>query len=421
MNDIITQLKKRDLITKITNEHLLVNELSNKSISLYCGFDPTSDSLHLGHLIPLLCLKRFQLSGHQPIVLIGGATGLIGDPSFKSRERKLNSLQSVEGWVNNIKQQISFILECNYGKNKAIILNNFSWFNSMNILTFLRKIGKYFSINQMLNKEAIRKRLNRNNTGISFTEFTYALMQSYDFAYLNKQYNVRLQIGGSDQWGNIISGISLTRRMYENIVYGLTLPLITKSDGTKFGKTETESIWLDPNKTSPYKFFQFWINTDDKDVYTLLKYFTFIDIHHLSYLKKKNNLDIILKAKYLLAEEITRIVHGTNGLIAAKRITDSLFHGTLQNLKFNDVQQLIQDGIPKIVLNTGTNLPQALVIAGLASSLRQARQMISANAISINGNKQILTNYIFSNIDRIYDKYTILSRGKKNHYIIIWK
>lgn len=307
-SDLIQELQIRTFIAQITNKQVLINQLLQNSISLYCGFDPTADSLHIGHLIPLLCLKHFQLAGHRPIVLIGGATGLIGDPSFKITERKLNNFNIVEEWVEKIKNQLSLFLDFKCGNNSAIITNNYDWLSTMNILIFLRKIGKYFSVNQMINKETIKHRLQRYNSGLSFTEFSYNLLQSYDFVYLNKQYGVRLQVGGSDQWGNIISGIDLTRRLNKNNVFGLTLDLITNTDGTKLGKTERNTIWLDPNKTSPYKFYQYWINTTDHNVYRFLKLFTFFEVSHINKIEKiyKQNNELRY-AQFLLAEEMTRI------------------------------------------------------------------------------------------------------------------
>ncbi|SQJ20275.1 Tyrosine--tRNA ligase [Serratia rubidaea] len=259
--NLIQQLQERGLVAQVTDEEALAERLAQGPIALYCGFDPTADSLHLGHLVPLLCLKRFQLAGHKPVALVGGATGLIGDPSFKAAERKLNTTDTVNEWVEKIRKQVSPFLDFDCGDNSAIAANNYDWFGDMNVLTFLRDIGKHFSVNQMINKEAVKQRLNRDDVGISFTEFSYNLLQGYDFAELHRRHQVVLQIGGSDQWGNITSGIDLTRRMHQQQAFGLTVPLITKADGTKFGKTEGGAVWLAPEKTSPYKFYQFWINT----------------------------------------------------------------------------------------------------------------------------------------------------------------
>ena len=258
---LINDLQSRGLIAQMTAAEKLVEHLSSGSRTLYCGFDPTADSLHIGSLVPLLVLKRFQQHGHKPIALLGGATGLIGDPSFKSQERKLNTSNVVASWVDLIKKQISQFISFDAGDGSAEVVNNLDWIEKIDLLTFLRDVGKHFSVNNMVNKESVKQRLDRDGEGISFTEFTYMLLQSYDFAELNSRYGCTLQIGGSDQWGNITGGVDLSRRIHGSQVFGMTLPLVTKSDGTKFGKTETGTIWLDPKKTSPYAFYQFWLNT----------------------------------------------------------------------------------------------------------------------------------------------------------------
>ena len=411
--DVIKQLQERGLIAQVTDETALTEQIMQGPIALYCGFDPTADSLHLGHLVPLLCLKRFQLAGHKPVALVGGATGLIGDPSFKAVERKLNTQDTVQDWADKIKQQVSPFLDFDSGDNAAIVANNYDWFGSMNVLDFLRDIGKFFSVNQMIAKESVKQRIDREDQGISFTEFSYSLLQSYDFASLNKQHKVVLQIGGSDQWGNITAGIDLTRRLNQQQVYGLTVPLITKSDGTKFGKTESGAVWLDPKKTSPYKFYQFWINTADSDVYRFLKFFTFMSLDAINALEEEDkNSGVAPRAQQVLAEEVTKLVHGEQGLIAAKRITESLFSGSLKSLSQDDFAQLEQDGMPTVLLNTDADLQQALVNADLAPSRGQARTMIESNAISINGEKQSTADYKFSESDRLFGRYTLLRDRK---------
>lgn len=420
--DVIKQLHERGLIAQVTDETALTEQIMQGPIALYCGFDPTADSLHLGHLVPLLCLKRFQLAGHKPVALVGGATGLIGDPSFKAVERKLNTQDTVKDWADKIKQQVSPFLDFDNGDNAAIVANNYDWFGSMNVLDFLRDIGKFFSVNQMIAKESVKQRIDREDQGISFTEFSYNLLQSYDFASLNKQHKVVLQIGGSDQWGNITAGIDLTRRLNQQQVYGLTVPLITKSDGTKFGKTESGAVWLDPKKTSPYKFYQFWINTADSDVYRFLKFFTFMSLDAINALEEEDkNSGVAPRAQQVLAEEVTKLVHGEQGLIAAKRITESLFSGSLKSLSQDDFAQLEQDGMPTVLLNTDADLQQALVNADLAPSRGQARTMIESNAISINGEKQSTADYKFSESDRLFGRYTLLRRGKKYYCLLIWQ
>lgn len=420
--NLIKQLQERGLVAQVTDEKALAERLAAGPIALYCGFDPTADSLHLGHLVPLLCLKRFQEAGHKPVALVGGATGLIGDPSFKAAERRLNTEETVQDWVDKIRRQVSPFLDFDCGSHSAIAANNYDWFGGMNVLTFLRDIGKHFSVNQMINKEAVKQRLNRDDVGISFTEFSYNLLQGYDFACLNKMHNVVLQIGGSDQWGNITSGIDLTRRLHQQQVYGLTVPLITKSDGTKFGKTEGGAIWLDPKKTSPYKFYQFWINTADADVYRFLKFFTFLSLEEIDSLEQADKAsDSAPRAQYVLAELVTRLVHGEAGLTAATRITDSLFNGNLGDLSEADFEQLAQDGVPMIELERGVDLQQALVDAELQPSRGQARKAIAQNAITINGVKQADPEYAFQDADILFSRYTLLRRGKRNYCLICWK
>ena len=421
-SNLIKQLQERGLIAQVTDEQALAERLAQGPIALYCGFDPTADSLHLGHLVPLLCLKRFQLDGHKPVALVGGATGLIGDPSFKATERKLNTNETVNEWVEKIRQQVSPFLDFNCGDNSAITANNYDWFGGMNVLTFLRDIGKHFSVNQMINKEAVKQRLNRDDSGISFTEFSYNLLQGYDFAELYNRHKVVLQIGGSDQWGNITSGIDLTRRLHQQQAFGLTVPLITKSDGTKFGKTEGGAVWLDPKKTSPYKFYQFWINTADADVYRFLKFFTFLSLEEINALEEEDKASgKAPRAQYVLAEQVTGMVHGEEGLAADRRITESLFSGALNDMTEADLAQLEQDGMPVVNLEADADLQQALVAGGLAPSRGQARTMISSNAITLNGEKQTDPEFRFSDSDRLFGRYALMRRGKKNYSLLIWK
>lgn len=422
MTSVIQQLRERGLIAQITDEAALEQRLSQGMLALYCGFDPTADSLHLGHLVPLLCLKRFQLAGHKPVALVGGATGLIGDPSFKASERKLNTAETVVQWGDKIKQQVSPFLSFDQQANSAILANNYDWFANMNVLQFLRDIGKHFSVNQMINKEAVKQRLQRDESGISFTEFSYNLLQSFDFASLNEKHGVELQIGGSDQWGNITSGIDLTRRLQQKQVFGLTVPLITKADGTKFGKTESGAIWLDAKKTSPYKFYQFWINTADADVYRFLKFFTFLPIEQINQLEETDkNSGKAPQAQAVLAEQVTRLVHGEAGLTAAKRISQNLFSGDLASMQESDFAQLAQDGMPTLAVEGEMDLLQALVESQLVPSRGQGRNMVNANAISINGQRHSDAEYQFSADDKRYQRYTLLCRGKKHYCLLVWR
>ena len=419
---LIQDLHDRGLIAQITDAPALDKLLTETSVTLYCGFDPTADSLHLGHLVPVLILKRFQEAGHQPIALVGGATGMIGDPSFKATERKLNTPEVIASWVGNIRGQVAPFLKFD-GANAAIMANNYDWFGSMNCLEFLRDIGKHFSVNAMIKKEAVQQRLAREDQGISYTEFSYSLLQGYDFAELYKRHGCLLQIGGSDQWGNIVAGTDLTRRLHQKQVFGLTLPLITKADGTKFGKTESGAIWLDPKKTSPYAFYQFWLNTSDADVYKFLKFFTFLPVDRINEIEASDQASGGKpEAQRILAEEATRLVHGEVALMAARRITECLFSGQLADLTENDLEQLAQDGMPGIQLDkANASLIDALVAASLAKSKSEARSFIQSGSVSINGIKAELLEHQIVDAERLYGRFTILRRGKKNYGLLSWQ
>ena len=419
--NLIQELKDRGLIAQITDEEALSERLAKGPITLYCGFDPTADSLHLGHLVPLLCLKRFQEAGHNPVALVGGATGMIGDPSFKATERSLNTLDIVADWVTKIQRQVSPFLDFDNATNPARMVNNHDWFGNMDVLTFLRDIGKHFSVNQMISKESVKQRINRDEVGISFTEFAYSLLQSYDFASMNKDMGMELQIGGSDQWGNITAGIDLTRRMNQQQVFGMTVPLITKSDGTKFGKTEGGAVWLDPSKTSPYKFYQFWMNTADADVYRFLRFFTFLSEEEIQQIEENDrNSGKAPQAQRILAEKATALVHGEEQLAAAQNITRCLFENDLERLSESDFAQLAQDGMPSASASGEDDLQQVLVNAELATSRSQAKTHITSNAIMVNGEKVSDAYYAFQDADKLFGRYTLIRRGKKNYSLIVW-
>ncbi|MBO7081910.1 MAG: tyrosine--tRNA ligase [Neisseriaceae bacterium] len=420
MNVLIDDLQQRGLIAQTTDKDALSALLNEKSITLYCGFDPTADSLHIGHLLPVLTLRRFQMAGHQPVALVGGATGMIGDPSFKAVERSLNSADTVQQWSEKIKQQLTPFLRFE-GENAARMANNADWFMSMNCLDFLRDIGKNFSVNAMLNKESVKQRLERDDVGISFTEFAYSLLQSYDFAQLNQRYGCVLQIGGSDQWGNITAGIDLTRRLNQATVYGLTLPLVTKSDGTKFGKTESGAVWLSAEKTSPYQFYQFWLKVADADVYQFLKYFTFLSIEQIQTIEETDrNSNTKPEAQRILAEEMTRLIHGENALAAAQRISQSLFAEDQSDLTEDDFAQLALDGLPSFNVSGSLNIVQALTASGLAKSNNEARGFISQGAVSVNGQKIEQAEMVLDENHQRFQRYAILRRGKRNHALLVW-
>ena len=418
---LLQDLQDRGLIAQLTDAETLDRMLSEEKVTLYCGFDPTADSLHLGHLVPVLILKRFQEAGHTPIALVGGATGMIGDPSFKATERKLNTPDVIATWVDKIRDQVKPFLKFD-GDNPAIMANNYDWFSGMNCLEFLRDIGKHFSVNAMIKKESVQQRIAREDQGISYTEFSYSLLQGYDFAELYKRHGCTLQIGGSDQWGNTTAGTDLTRRLHHTQVYGLTLPLITKADGTKFGKTESGAVWLDPKKTSPYAFYQFWLNTADADVYKFLKFFTFLPVDRIAEIEAADQASGGKpEAQRILAEEATRLVHGEAALQAAQRITQSLFSGQLSDLTENDLEQLAQDGMPGTTLD-GANgsLIDALVAAGLAKSKSEARTFIQSGSVTVNGQKAEALDHQIAGGERLFGRFTILRRGKKHYGLISW-
>lgn len=425
--NLLGELKARGLIAQMTAEPQLVEWLQ-ESRTLYCGFDPTADSLHIGSLVPLLTLKRFQLAGHKPIALVGGATGLIGDPSFKAQERKLNTADVVIEWVGRIHAQVSRFLNFESGTTSAAVVNNLDWVGKMNVLDFLRDIGKHFSVNNMIHKESVRQRIEREGEGISFTEFTYMILQSLDFAELYKTHNCSLQIGGSDQWGNIVGGVDLTRRLHDGQVFGLTLPLVTKADGSKFGKTESGTVWLDANKTSPYAFFQFWLNTADADVYKFLRYFTFLSVEQIAAIE---SADIAAQGKpqaqAILAREMTAMIHGEEGLQAAQRITEVLFSGSTDNLSENDCAQLMLDGVPSSVLERRRlgekSLSQWLVDAGLVDSGKQIKDAVHRGALLVNGVS--LQNEAMANAAEalapegaLFGRFYLVKLGKKKYHLI---
>ena len=432
MKSVIQDLQSRGLIAQTTDIEALDALLNEQKISLYCGFDPTADSLHIGHLLPVLALRRFQQAGHTPIALVGGATGMIGDPSFKAAERSLNSAETVAGWVESIRNQLTPFLSFD-GDNAAIMANNADWFGSMNCLDFLRDIGKHFSVNAMLNKESVKQRIERDDVGISFTEFAYSLLQGYDFAELNKRHGAVLEIGGSDQWGNITAGIDLTRRLHQKQVFGLTLPLVTKSDGTKFGKTEGGAVWLNAKKTSPYQFYQFWLKVADADVYKFLKYFTFLSIEEIDAIEAKDKASGTKpEAPRILAEEMTRLIHGEEALAAAQRISESLFAEDQSHLTESDFEQLALDGLPTFEVSESLNVVETLVKTGLASSNKEARGFVNSKAVLLNGKPAEANNpnhaaekpddaYMLTDEHKRFGKYTIVRRGKRNHALLVWK
>lgn len=415
---LLDELTRRGLVAQNSDPVALASHLATPR-TVYCGFDPTAGSLHIGHLVPLLMLRRFQLAGHTPVALVGGATGLIGDPSFKATERNLNSAETVQSWVASLSAQIKALLPASEGLAAPQLVNNADWMGQMSALDFLRDIGKHFSVNAMLARESVRQRLARPDQGISFTEFSYALLQSQDFAVLNQRLGCTLQIGGNDQWGNITSGMDLTRRLHQAQVYGMTLPLITKADGTKFGKTEGGAVWLDPALTSPYAFYQFWLGTADEDVYRFLRYYSFMPLSEIEALEAEDAKRQGRKlAQQVLADELTELVHGKGALAAVQRISELLFSGEVARLGESDLAQLAQDGMPGWRIEGETSLVTLLVECGLANSKRIARELLAAGAISLNG--EIRRDEPLTAADRLFGRYLLLRRGKKQYRLVTW-
>lgn len=416
--NVLEDLQWRGIVYQQTDEEGIQNTINKEKISLYCGVDPTADSMHIGHLLPFLTLRRFQKEGHRPIVLVGGATGLIGDPSGKSEERKLQTLETVQHNVDCIQNQLKRIFDFD-SENGAIMVNNYDWAGSMDIVTFLRDYGKHVGVNYMLAKDTISSRL---ETGISFTEFTYTILQAMDFLHLYENHNCKMQIGGSDQWGNITTGLELIRKMAPegSKAYGLTIPLVTKADGTKFGKTESGAIWLDPEKTSPYEFYQFWINTADADVIKYLKFFTFLSREEIEELEKAVQEEPHLrKAQKALAEEMTRLIHGDEALEQAIKITAALFSGDIKNLSASEIKQGFKD-VPSYEHSEGgeVGIVDLLVAAKISPSKRQAREDVTNGAVSVNGERVTELDYVLSEKDRIEGQFTVIRRGKKKYFLI---
>lgn len=417
MMSLLEDLKWRGIVYQQTDEEGTEELLKKEKISLYCGIDPTADSMHIGHLLPFLTLRRFQNEGHRPIVLVGGATGLIGDPSGKSEERKLQTLEAIQHNVSSIQQQLKKIFSFE-GENGALMVNNYDWAGSMDIVTFLRDYGKHVGVNYMLAKDTIASRL---DTGISFTEFTYTILQAMDFLHLYEKHNCKMQIGGSDQWGNITTGLELIRKMMPEGAkgYGVTIPLVTKADGTKFGKTESGAIWLDPEKTSPYEFYQFWINTADADVIKYLKYFTFLPKEEIEALENSLAEEAHLrKAQKALAEEMTKLIHGEAALEQAIKISAALFSGDVKNLTASEITQGFKDVPSYEPTGEENGIVDLLTAAKISPSKRQAREDVSNGAVYVNGERITATDYELTEKDRIEGQFTIIRRGKKKYFLI---
>lgn len=417
MMNIIDELEWRDAINQQTDAEGLRALVSEKSISLYCGVDPTGDSMHIGHLIPFMMLKRFQLAGHRPVILIGGATGTIGDPSGRQTERHLQTMEQVQKNVDALTAQMKKLF-VNDGDTGLRMVNNYDWTSTLTILDFLRDYGKNFSVNTMLAKDIVASRL---QTGISFTEFSYQILQSIDFLHLYKEEDVQLQIGGADQWGNITSGLDLIRKKEgpEAKAFGLTIPLMLKADGTKFGKTAGGAIWLDPKKTTPFEFYQFWANTDDRDVIKYLKFFTFLTKEQIDELEAKVTTEPHKReAQRVLAEEMTKFVHSEDALLQAQKITEALFSGNIKSLTADEIEQGFKD-MPTFHASRETkNIVDWLVDLGIEPSKRQAREDITNGAISLNGDKVDDPNMDVTTSNSFDGRFIIIRKGKKNYSLV---
>ena len=418
-NALLEELQWRGLIYQQTDEQGIEDLLNKEQVTLYCGADPTADSLHIGHLLPFMTLRRFQEHDHRPIVLIGGGTGMIGDPSGKSEERVLQTEDQVAKNVEGLSAQMHKLFE--FGTDKgAVLVNNKNWLSQISLISFLRDYGKHVGVNYMLGKDSIQSRL---ENGISYTEFTYTILQAIDFGHLNRELNCKIQVGGSDQWGNITSGIELMRRMYgQTEAYGLTIPLVTKSDGKKFGKSESGAVWLDAEKTTPYEFYQFWINQSDEDVIKFLKYFTFLSKEDINRLEQsRDEAPHLREAQKALAENVTEFIHGKEALDDAIRISEALFKGDLKSLSIKDIKAGFKE-VPQVeVSKETTNIIDVLIESGIASSKRQAREDVNNGAIYINGEREQSVDHNLTDEDKFDNEFTIIRRGKKKYFMVNYK
>ena len=417
MSNLLEELKYRDLVYQQTDEEGIKKLLETESVSIYCGTDPTGDSLHVGHLLPFLTLKRFAKYGHKPVVLVGGGTGIIGDPSGRSEERQLQSLETIAENAKKLENQLRNIFR---GDENIEFVNNGDWLGKMSMIEFLRDFGKLINVNYMLAKDSVSSRL---ENGLSFTEFSYTLLQGIDYAYLNEHHGVKMQLGGSDQWGNITTGLEIMRKLRGDVeAYGFTIPLMLKSDGTKFGKSTGGAVWLDPEKTTPYEFYQFWFNTADNDTISAIKKFTFLEKEEIEKLEeslaKEPHLRLAQKA---LAEELVKIVHGEAALESALNITKALFSGNIKELTLDELKVAVK-GMPKAQLpKDDINIVDFLVESGVVTSKRQAREDVNNGAISINGDKVTDLAFTVDSSSRLEDSFTVVRRGKKHYKLVEYK
>lgn len=417
--NIFEELKARGLVFQTTDEEALVKALTEGQVSYYTGYDPTADSLHLGHLVAILTSRRLQLAGHKPYALVGGATGLIGDPSFKDAERSLQTKETVLEWSDKIKGQLSQFLDFENGANKAELVNNYDWFSQISFIDFLRDVGKYFTVNYMMSKDSVKKRI---ETGISYTEFAYQIMQGYDFYELNQKFNVTLQIGGSDQWGNMTAGTELLRRKADKTGHVMTVPLITDASGKKFGKSEGNAVWLDADKTSPYEMYQFWLNVMDEDAIRFLKIFTFLSLEEITEIEKAFDAARHERlAQKTLAKEVVTLVHGEEAFKQVLNITEQLFAGNIKNLSAAELKQGLSN-VPNYQVQDEDNLNivEILVSSSISPSKRQAREDVQNGAIYLNGERIQDLDYTLTEDDKIDGQLTVIRRGKKKYAVLTY-
>jgi len=424
MPDIFAELSWRELIAQTTDDQALPGWLREKPRTLYIGFDPTADSLHVGSLVQLMVLRRFQQAGHRPVALVGGATGMIGDPSGKSEERNLLSLEVLHHNIAGRQAQMCRFLDFDCGRNSAVLVNNYDWTAKFGYLEFLRDVGKHFPVNVMLTKDSVKSRLERSDAGLSYTEFSYMLLQAYDFVYLHDRYECDLQVGGSDQWGNITAGIDLARRLRGVQLYGITCPLLTKSDGTKMGKTESGTLWLAPEKTSPYQFYQYWINLDDADVDKCLRFFSDLSRAEIESLLSQHRSDPSSRiAQRTLAADLTRLVHGPEGLATAERATAVFFGAEISQLSDAQLSGIFADVPsrelpPARLLGEGLLVVDALFEAGLAKSKSEARRVVSQGGAYVNNRRVEGIETRLGRGDLVGESTIVLRTGKKNYALL---
>ena len=415
-SQLLADLEWRGLIAQTTDREELTKDLNSKPVKFYIGFDPTAPSLHVGNLVVILVMRRFQLAGHLPIALVGGATGLVGDPSGRNEERTLNDESIVEQWVGNIRSQLERFLDFKSAKNAAVMANNLDWTKPVSALEFLRDIGKHFSVNQMLAKDSVSSRL--ESGGISYTEFSYQVLQAFDYLELYRRDNCRLQLGGSDQWGNIVAGLDLIRKVESGSAHAFTIPLMAKSDGSKFGKTAGGSVWLDSEMTSPYAFFQFWINTDDADVEKYLKVFSFKDRSEIERLIETVNVNPgAREAQRELAREITSLVHGADQCAKVEAASLALFgQGDLSALDEKTLAAALSQ-LPKVSINKGEAFPtwvDLLAATGVVDSKSAARRIVKENGAYLNNEKITGEDFAPTKADLIHGRFLVLRKGKRD-------